>query len=401
MRILYINALYSPYIEGGAELSLKLIVERMQDRGHEVSVLSLMPGDGFQVDEVDGIRVYRAGLENRYWPFDKQRPGALQRLLWHAKDRYNADMKPVIRRVLELEKPEIVSCHNLVGWSVSVWDELAAQGIPIVQVLHDLYLLCPNSDMFKNEQSCETQCTTCKIFRFSHRNLSAKVSAVVGISRHTLERFEHFGYFPNATKAVIRNARLVEARPRPEAGASLRLGYLGTLAKKKGVEWLLNQFVSLTIDATLHVAGKGQPDYETTLKSSVKDDRIFFEGYVDPADFFSRIDVLVVPSIWQEPLGMVAVEALAHHIPVIASRVGGLQETIEDGVNGILVNPEEPESLARAITRLAMDKEFYQALSSDARASIAPLLSTERMVGEYEALLKGVLSGKEALAVRH
>src|SRR5690606_33932081 len=135
MRILYIHALYTPHVAGGAEISLKLLVDGMRARGHEVSVLSLVPSGDLSSDWVDGVKVYRTGLKNSYWPFTKARPGKFKRLLWHLRDRYNRSMVGDVRAVLAAEQPAIVSCHNLVGWSIAVWDELRRAGIPIVQVL--------------------------------------------------------------------------------------------------------------------------------------------------------------------------------------------------------------------------------------------------------------------------
>src|SRR5690606_16509887 len=112
MKMLYINALYAPYIAGGAEISLKLIVEGMQAKGHEAVVLSTMPEPGLRVDRVDGVRVYRVGLRNDYWPFTEERPPKLRRLFWHLRDVYNAAMGAQVGEVLRLEKPTVVSCHN-------------------------------------------------------------------------------------------------------------------------------------------------------------------------------------------------------------------------------------------------------------------------------------------------
>jgi hypothetical protein len=110
---------------------------------------------------VDGVKVYRAGLKNFYWPYSKNRPGKFQRIAWHIRDSYNWDMKDFVRDVLQKEKPDVISCHNLAGWSVGVWDEIYKAGLPIVQVLHDLYLLCANSNMFKDNLPCADQCWSC------------------------------------------------------------------------------------------------------------------------------------------------------------------------------------------------------------------------------------------------
>jgi len=394
MKILYINSLYSPMIEGGAEISLKLIVEGLKSRGHEVVVLSLSPDYGLKEDSVDKVKVYRAGLINSYWPYSKSKPGKLSRLGWHVKDRVNTDMGAVVKDILELEKPDIVSCHNLAGWSVSVWDVIHASGIPIVQVLHDLYLLCPNSNMFKGNTPCTHQCTSCKLLRLPHPHKSKKVNAVVGISQNILSRFTAAGYFKKAEKYVIYNTRAIE-EPAPKLprkkDQKLIVGYIGTLSSIKGIEWLIDQFKTLGFPANLLIAGKGEIKFENKLKKAAKGHSVEFLGYQNSQEFFSKIDVLVVPSLWQEPLGMVAIEALANHIPVIANKAGGLQETVQDRVNGLFCYAYRPESLGEALTKIYLEPEHYNEMSAVARKSVEDILSADRMISEYETVLNQTL----------
>ncbi|PZX52698.1 glycosyltransferase family 4 protein [Algoriphagus chordae] len=394
MKILYINSLYSPLIEGGAEISLKLIVEGMKSLGHEVAVLSLMPEEGLKKELVDGVTVYRAGLQNRYWPYSKAKKNKLSRLAWHYRDQSNEAMVEVVIEILLTEKPDIVSCHNLAGWSAAVWNPIHQAGIPIVQVLHDLYLLCPNSNMFKNEQTCENQCLSCKILRSNHAEKSTQVSAVVGISNSILQRFIHFGYFANASKNIIYNTRTI-SNPAPKsarrAGQSIRFGYLGTLSKVKGLDWMIEQFKKLDFEASLSIAGKGDPEYEKHLKEISSGANIEFVGYVNSTEFLAEIDVLIVPSLWEEPLGMVAIEALANHVPVIANKRGGLQETVKDGINGLYCFDSEPDSLGTTMRELYKNPELYNQFSQAARASVASILDADRLIKEYEVVLKEAL----------
>lgn len=393
MKILYINALYSPLIKGGAEISLKVLVEGMQARGHEVVVLSLKPEEGLINETIDGVKVYRAGLKNAYWPFYNIKPGKISRLLWHIRDRYNATMRDVVHKVIEIEQPDIVSCHNLVGWSIAVWDEIKKANMPLVQVLHDLYLLCPNSDMYKDNRSCDKQCLQCSLLRNQHRSLSTQVDAVVGISKFILKRFTDFHYFQEAKKYVIYNSRNIPESSIPKdrtIGQPLRVGYIGTLAEKKGIEWLIDQFNKIEVDVSLVIAGGGQKAYETHLQSINRNPKISFIGYVDPAQFYKQIDVLVVPSLWQEPLGMVAIEALAYYVPVIANAIGGLQETVIHEHNGLLCHNEEPDSLGLAILRLWQDVDLYNHLMKNTRESVSRILSQQRMIDEYLEVLYGV-----------
>jgi glycosyltransferase involved in cell wall biosynthesis len=393
MKILYINTLYSPMVMGGAEISIKLLVEGIQASGMEVAVLCLSPGKGLTSDTVDGVKVYRAGLKNIYWPYTTQHPPAIARLAWHVVDHHNAAMKAYVRQVMALEKPDVVSCHNLAGWSAAVWGEVKSHDVPLIQVLHDLYLLCANSNMHKGGVACEKQCMRCKIFRAGHASRSRQVDAVVGISKSILDRFAHAGYFAEAQQHVIHNARAIATTGKPRqrlAGQPVRVGYLGTLSRIKGVEWLVTSFKSLAIDATLHIAGKGREGYVKKLQQLADDERIEFAGYVSAADFLNTVDVLVVPSLWQEPLGMVVIEAMAHHVPVIANRVGGMQETVIDEVNGLFCDDKEPDSLRMAIERLYHDVALYNKLSASARSSVAGILDTNRMINAYKKVVESV-----------
>jgi glycosyltransferase involved in cell wall biosynthesis len=397
MKILYINSLYSPDILGGAEISLKLIVEGMKARGHEVVVLALSPTQGMKSEQIDEVTVYRADLKNSYWPYSKAKKNTLSKLTWHFKDQSNTQMADVVSAILDREDPDIVSCHNLAGWSAAVWKPMAERGIPIVQVLHDLYLLCPNSNMFKDEESCEVQCLSCKVLRIRHAELSSQVAAVVGISNNILERFLSFGYFSNATKQVIYNTREIPLSPFPatrKKNQAIRFGYLGTLSKVKGLEWLIEQFNLLNFEASLYIAGKGEESYEKHLKEVAGDAQIKFVGYVDSNEFFKTIDVLIVPSLWEEPLGMVAIEALAHHLPVIANKRGGLQETVKDGVNGLYCNDQDRNSLSEAMQKLYDQPELHHTFSQAARESVAPILDSDRLIGEYELVLKNTLNDR-------
>lgn len=395
MKLLFLNSFYPPHVGGGAELILQRSVEGFQQRGHEVAVLVTGPQAGLAPEQVNGVRVYRAGLKNFYWPLTQQRPGPLARFGWHFRDQYNSAMRAPLREVLQREQPDLVVCHNLSGWSVSAWDEIRASGVPCVQVLHDMYLLCPKNTLFKQGRSCQQLCGSCAALRRPHAALSTKVAAVVGVSRYLLDTLVNKGYFTGVPRQVIHNASLIagapaEVAPSPSAGV-VRFGYMGTLSENKGVGWLIEQFQRLSLNATLTIAGKGQLEYEAQLKAMADPQKVRFVGYQKPEDFYRDIDVFVAPSLWAEPFGMVAVEACAFQKPVIATRMGGLPEIVRDGVNGLLCNAEDRDSLGRALQRLHDDAELRQRLSLLSRTAVADLLSMDTMLDAYQGLFERVL----------
>ncbi|MBK3757419.1 glycosyltransferase family 4 protein [Stutzerimonas frequens] len=397
MKILLLNAFYPPHVGGGAEVMLRHLAEGLQRRGCEVAVLATGPDAGLHSQTQNQVRVYRAGLANFYWHYTQQRPSRLARLGWHYRDRYNGEMRRHVRDVIQREQPDIVVSNNLTGWSISAWDEISAAGLPIVQVLHDLYLLCPKDTMFNHGRSCQRQCGLCSTFRLGHARASTQVSTVIGVSRFILERITAQGYFSRARQHVVHNCTPAEtgmgSRLKSRSGHPLRFGYIGTLSENKGVGWLITQFQRLGIDARLDIAGRGKLDYEARLKAMADPAKVSFLGYCDRDEFMQSIDVLVVPSLWAEPFGLVAVEGCANQLPVIASDMGGLPEIIRDRHNGLLCSPDDPDSLGIAMLWLYIDGTLRQRLASQARASVLPLLDMERMLDRYQSILHETLQG--------
>jgi glycosyltransferase involved in cell wall biosynthesis len=208
MKILYINILYAPYLYGGAERTLQTLAEGMVVRGHDVTVLTTGPDSGLHEDSINGVRVLRAGMRNLFWHAVRNKPPAWKRSLWHLVDMYNPLMRRLVSDVVCHVKPDVVSLHNLPGFSVSAWDAIYQEGVPMVQVLHDQYLLCPRCTMFRDDHVCERQCLSCRTMRYFHPRLSKKVNAVVGISRFILDHHIQHGYFcESSIMRIIHNVR--------------------------------------------------------------------------------------------------------------------------------------------------------------------------------------------------
>ncbi|WP_440467652.1 glycosyltransferase family 4 protein [Pseudomonas sp. YH-1] len=394
MRVLLLNTLYAPHIGGGAEVMLQLMAEGLRGRGHDVQVLCTGPDAGLQRETFNGVAVLRAGLRNLYWPFDEKRHGPLQRLAWHGLDRYNRSMRSVLAKVLEEVEPDVVVCHNLSGWSISAWDAIRDAGLPLVQILHDQYLTCPRGVRFHKGRHCEQQCASCALLRRSHASASSEIDAVVGVSRYQLNALLDAGYFAGSQTHVVYNGSPmaeVPVAPPVSGRRPLRFGFIGALTPNKGVEWLIEQFQARGDDASLLIAGRGDSTYVNQLKSLADPQRVHFVGYRKAAEFFGEIDVAVVPSLSPESFGLVALEACAHHLPVIASRMGGLTEIVLDEINGLLCSPERSDSLGDAIERLVREPALRQRLAARAREVVAPMLSVERMLDEYEAILRHTL----------
>lgn len=392
LKILYTNAMYAPDIGGGAEIILKGMAEGMLARGHDVHALVTHPGQGDLEDSVAGVTVHRLKLRNIYWPLTTPNPSLLQKTIWHGLDSANPLMASAIRTALREIKPDVIVSNNLPGLSVALWKEAQTLGIPVVQVLHDYYLICPRSTMFKNGCTCQQQCRSCAIFRSAHKALSDQVAAVIGVSQAILKTHLDRGLFEHTPiKEVIYNARILQTPDghQRQQHASTTFGFIGALTEVKGIQELVKAFMSLaseSADVRLLVGGTGKPEFTAELqKLTAGDSRVIFLGHVNPEQFFQQIDVCVVPSIWNDPLPGVTYEALSQGVPVIGSSLGGIPEIIGPAHNGIVFNPREPGALLSALKRYLATKSSFSP-QVDARFT-----DPTAMLDRHEAVLRSTL----------
>jgi len=120
---------------------------------------------------------------------------------------------------------------------------------------------------------------------------------------------------------------------------------------------------------------------------------VLFLGHrTDVPDLLRCSDMFVLPS-WAEGLPNVVLEALAAGLPVVATRVGGIPEIIEDGANGLLVAPKDPSALAVAILRLLRDKELAERLAREGQARVCDRFSFDRVLQQVKGLYEEAQPG--------
>lgn len=402
MKIAFVSGLYPPAIIGGAEIVLQTLVEGIRDRGHEVLVLTTKQGGSIERDLVNDVPVIRVPIKNIYWHGVKDARKQWKKVIWHAMDSVNLPMVSIARAILKDERPDAVNVHVIEGWSAAVLASSKSLGIPTVQVLHSANFLCPNSNMFRNGRNCAGQCISCKVLRVAHRSLSNNADAVVGVSQFVLNRHLAAGYFSRAKHRVaFHSARdlcpadLEASSRRASGGQNFVFGFIGNISPAKGVSVLLDEFRSMSdTGSELWVAGSGESRYEAELKSRYSNPRIRFLGYQKQADFFPNIDVLIVPSLCEEALGMVVPEAFAFSLPVIAAKRGGIPEMVEDGRNGRLFEPENKGELKAIMTRFLRGEEDLEGMQLAAKDSARQYLDTGCWVDKYIQLNSEVIASR-------
>jgi len=347
MKIALVNDKYIHHEGGGAQESVRILAESLASRGHQVSVwaTTYRADQGISREVHADVRVTFLPVANVYWPHGT-RP-TLLKPLWHAIDSHNPIMAGRVGQLLDEERPDILHTNILAGFSPAIWAEASRRNIPVVHTLRDYYLVCPKGARFKNGRECGSPCASCRVYNIAKMRATRHVDAVVSISRH-LSR-NHRVLSP--IQEVIHNSyRAGGTLPQKRNEGNLKIGYLGRLFETKGIELLIDA-VRQTESAHLYIAGQGAPDYMEGLRQMAPS-RTTFLGTVPPQCLFEKIDVLVVPSLWHEPFGRVAIEAMAWGIPVVASLRGGLPEIIRHSVNGWLFEPNDQGKLAQMLRTL-------------------------------------------------
>ncbi|SEH08553.1 glycosyltransferase family 4 protein [Candidatus Venteria ishoeyi] len=360
MKILIVNTLYYPNGVGGAPRSVQFLAEALVKAGIDTIVVCIKPYAKTHTVNLNGVKVYYVGLKNIYWPSNIKGNFTFLKPLWHGLDSYNLLMVREFGHILDKENPDVVHTNTLIGFSVAIWHEVKIRHIPLIHTLRDHHLLCPRTTMFKNGCNCDSQCLDCRLYSYTKKLASSQVDIVVGISRYILDCHLNFGYFTKSEKQHIIfnsfNAQHIPTYQR-RRNQNIQFGYIGQLLPTKGIEVILQILKRIPFkNWTLWLAGTGNDKYVRMLKDRYDLPNVHFMGFTQPEEFFTKIEVLLVPSLWHEPLGRIVIEAYAYGVPVIGSNRGGVPEIIDHGKTGFIFDPGNLESLEATI-RLFIDNQ--------------------------------------------
>lgn len=404
MKLMVVSTLYPPVQVGGAEVAAARLAEGLVRAGWDVTAVSLHAGRQRTIEQRNGVRVYREPLHNLYWPFSGTgRPHRGKRLLWQLKDRYNREAAARFREILDSEKPDLVHTHNVSGFSVSIWEEVERLRIPVVHTIHDYNLLCGNSKLFCRGRACTRRCLGCAVLTWDKKRNSRRVDAVVGVSREALLQHMSRGYFTNARSAVIYNIAPAGQSGEKTARHSedLTFGYIGRITVDKGIEILLRAMGNLrNARWRLRIAGSGDSEYVHRLKLEFDDPRIEWLGFTDPKSFYESVDVVVVPSIWPEPLPYACMEALFTGNGLICARSGGIPELAALADVATLVTPGAMAELKDAID-LAIDQSPAWRRNECVSPDPLSVFKEDNVLREYTKIYNLVLADKRQAAASY
>ena len=398
MKILFLNNF--SYLRGGSERVLFEEMRVLRNAGHVVAIYS-------RTHENNGPSEF-----SKYFPcaMDTRHPGMSMSALRTAGELiYSRSARLGLRDVIKLFRPDIAHAHNIYGrLSLSVLDELKAAKVPVVMTLHDFKVLCPSYLMLNRGRVCEL----CKGRRYYHAVLTrchkgsyaaSLVYAVESAFNHCSNKYGSVARFIAPSKFLRDKCieygmdayridylpNFIDADRFPVSGNSGKhILYFGRLSREKGIDTLLDAYKQISQDIGLIIVGDG-PERKR-LESRVAHDglNVRFTGYLDGMKLRSAITdakVVVMPSEWSENAPLSLLESFAYGKPVIGSKIGGIPELIDDGINGYLFETGNAAALKNMLEQvLSLNDETVAEMGQAARRKVVDQYGTK---SHYENLM--------------
>jgi glycosyltransferase involved in cell wall biosynthesis len=362
MRVLVLGSTYPPHALGGYELSCHDVVSRWRAKGHDVEVLTTdlrVPG----VADVDEPSVRR---ELRWYWDDHQ----LLVPSWPDRIRLERHDQGVLRRALD-EKPDVVSVWSMGAMPLQLVTTVVRSGIPTVLVVCDDWLwygpsIDPWTKAFHDHprRARLVERVTGLPARLPD-DLGERVTTVF-VSERTRRAAEDRTRwtFPGATVVPsgidLGDFPLYAGDPRPWRG---RLLGVGRLDPRKGFATAVRALRELPGTA-LRLVGYADPRHRAELEALGAGLPLTFDAIprAQLRDVYADADVLLFTSTWEEPFGLVPLEAMACGTPVVAVPSGGAADYLVDGGNALLVPAGDASALAAAVRRLEDDSGLRERL---------------------------------------
>jgi len=310
-------------------------------------------------------------------------------------------------------QPDLIHSHNTFPLiSPSLYWAAWRKRIPVVQTLHNFRMLCLNAIFLREGGVCESclgrlpwRGVMYRCYRGSAMASGALLGSIaihraIGTFRDKVTRYIALNEFCRQkfiagglpAERIVVKPNFVDFPEQP-SGQRAGLLFVGRLSREKGIDLLARAWACSSVSTTLSVAGSGP---EGNLLNGLA--RVNLLGPLLMEDVrlaMGRASALVLPSIWYENFPRTLVEAYGSGLPVIASRLGALGELVEDGVSGLLFNPNDARDLASKMEWAIGNSEQLAKMGRNARAKYESDFTAERNYAQTIAIYRDAISDVE------
>lgn len=411
LRVLLTTDFYHPHI-GGAERQVRLLAAALAQRGHAVRVATASQPGLPERDELDGVPLLRLRTASTAVP-------------WFSSDQERRFLPPVpdpaltfaLRREVRRFRPDVVHASGWIAYS-SAAAVVRDRAALLISVRDYGYACAVRSLLHEGRRLCSGpapgKCLGCAAKHYGPAKAMAAVGGVFAgrplLSRtvrgvHSVSRFVEWALrrdlatdplwaevsferipdiVPPPAEAVLAESDRILVEQLPSQPFIL---FVGALQPHKGLAVLLRAHATLRRPPSLVLIGTRWPDTPESFPAGVT--VLSDVPHAVVMEAWRRARFGVAPSVWPDPLPGVVREGMASGRPVIGSRVGGIPDMIEDGVNGLLVEPGDDAALAAAMQRLIDDPPLAGRLAAAGLDSLAEL-GADAVASRFEALYRRV-----------
>jgi len=317
-----------------------------------------------------------------------------------------------LRRLIHRERPAVAHCHNLVPLiSPAAYYACRAEGVPVVQTLHNFRLRCPAGTMFRGGAACREchgglgRAVALGCYRGSRAQTAAMALTLKAHRRAgTFERIvdlysapsefcaqQMAGKHISRDKIVVRPNFLLKDPGARHASENFAL-FVGRLCEEKGVRQIIRAWRRMP-HVPLVVVGEG-PLREEAQRTAPKN--VIFWGALTPAETLLRMKgarFLVFPSVGYETFGMAVLEAGACGVATVGSRLGAIPELVQEERTGLLFDPHNADELAAKVEWAWSHPVSMNEMGAAARRQYLHYFTAEKAYLGLTALYESVSPG--------
>jgi glycosyltransferase involved in cell wall biosynthesis len=426
LRIWQICESYPPKYGGGAGVVAQDISQALAGQDHEVRVLTTesRPEADYAVrtDYDNGIQVERVNL--RYLVDHDPDGWSVGMRSWV---RHERAVSSVIEDQLAAWTPDIVQYHTTRPFGEAVPLLLARRGIPVVAMLHEAWFICGRLFLLRSPRSepCtgpgRVKCLECMyshydgdharaILKLSWRlprlgvypayrllrrwDVRRRLTAAIAFSRYMIEVHQPHLRGPAMYVPLGINLDEMPASQPLRPRKPLRFGFFAGFQAHKGIWDVLESAAGLKregLEFELHVWGPPARDGANEIAARGLRDHVRLRGMYQPHEVwkpYGEIDVAVMATTVCEPLGRIPLEARAMGAPTIAPAIGGIRESIRDGIDGLLYTFRDPGDLERQMRRILTEPGLVNRLID----GLQPVIDTRTRGAALEAVYRSILA---------
>jgi glycosyltransferase involved in cell wall biosynthesis len=389
MKILSVHNSYQK--PGGEDQVFAQEAELLRSRGHQVLLFQASN------DDVNGANPLVL-LGNTIW---------------------NRQKYQQLRELLRRERPDVMHVHNTFPViSPAAYYAANAEGVPVVQTLHNYRMLCPAATFFRDGHVCEdclshsiplpgvmhscyrgnrmaSAAAAAMLATHNYKQTWSKaVSGYIALTDFARDKFVEGG-FP--ADRIFVKPNYLQSDPGMGEGSGHYALFVGRLTPEKGISTLLDAWRQVGTGLPLQIAGDGPMAGEVD-KAAAEMDSVTWLKWLPRAEILDRMknaSMLILPSTWYEGFPMIIAEAFAVGLPVIASNLGSMASVVRHQRTGLHFQPGDAKDLAEKVRWFLAHPEFASRMRTEARREYETRYTAETNYGQMMEIYQRLTPSKD------